>query len=325
MIPKKTSSSMSRRNRNEGPSESFQEALRALDRDGAAAATVQPLSDLSRADARALRQAWSRLARETRYRCVSLMASLSSEELRYNFERALVVALSDEDPDIRTLAADALWESESSTLLDELLRLLAREDTQQARVAVINALGRYARLASEDQLSSAQRESLERALLDVADNDPRVDVRSSAMAAVAYLRPASLGPAVERAFDEGDDAERLAAVQAMGRYGGREWASRIIDALRGGDSELRIEAARAAPYVEDTRVVAFLFDAAEDEDDPELQVAAISALGEVGGEQVRRFLEEMRDTTTGEIAQAAEEALAHARLLDGDDTLLGLF
>jgi len=309
---------MSRRQLNQEPSESFQFALRALDRDGAAPATVEPLSDLSRADARALRRAWPSLERNTRYRCVALMASLATDELRYNFERALLVALSDEDPEIRTMAADALWESESSAALDELLRLLAREDAPAVRVTLINALGRYARLASEDQLSISQRESIERVLLDAVDNDPRAEVRASAMAAVAYLRPASLGPSLERAFDEGDDDERLAAVQAMGRFGGREWASRIIDALRGGDSDLRIEAAQAAPYVEDTRVIPFLFDAAEDEDDTDLQRAAVAALGELGGEQVQRFLEEMRDTTSGELAEAIEEALANVRFMNGD-------
>jgi HEAT repeat protein len=310
---------MSRRRHSNSGADSIGVVVNALRRDGAAAATVEPLSDLSRAEARELRELWPGLEGATRFKTVALMASLGAEDVRFNFERALLIALADQDPEIRVEAAGGLWETESSAYLEALLERLPNEPSPRVRAVMVEALGRFARLASDGQLTDAQSAMTESALLRATESDPDEVVRLNALAAVAYLRPAHLIASVEFAFDEGDEAARIAAVRAMGRYGGRNWASRIIDALRVGDSELRAAAALAAPYVEDRRVIPFLFEAAEEHEETDLQLAAIAALGDVGGEQVRRFLEQIKDSSESPVSNAAEDALANASLLEGAD------
>ncbi len=320
MIPRKMSSSMSRlRPSNAHSASELTIIVDLLARDGAAAVTVEPLSDLTLADARALKAAWPALARDTRLGAVSLMSSLGKDDIRLDFERALIVALGDEDPTVRLEAATALWECESSTLLEQFLHRIPAELDDDVRLVFVNGLGRFARLASEGRLTPGQSECVKTVLIRTLEEDSNGLVRLAALAAVSYLRPAGLANAIRLAFDEGGEAAQLAAVKAMGRYGGREWSSRIIDALRSEDTDLRVEAALAAPYVEDRRALPFLYEAAEDEDEIELQLAAISALGEVGGEQVRKFLEEIRDSSSGPVAEAAENALGQASLLDGFD------
>lgn len=297
--------------------DSLAEAIDTLTRDGAAAATVEPLSDLSLPAARYLRKRWGDWPRSTRLAVVSKMASLGDEDVRFNFERALLVALSDEDPEVRLAAADALWEAESTALLNELHRRADVETDTRVSRSLLRALGKFARLAVEGRLDADQRLRTEDLLVDAAINNPSEDIQLEAMVAVAYLRPVAIVSRIEDAYDHGHDEAREQALRAMGRFGGQQWSSRVIDTLRAGDSDQRVEAARSAPYVEDRRVVPYLYEAAEDDEIPEIQFAALRALGEIGGPEIRSFLEEMRDSTSGDVSQAADNALGNASLLDG--------
>ncbi|CAN5784743.1 hypothetical protein BH23CHL2_BH23CHL2_29180 [soil metagenome] len=297
--------------------DSLAEAIDTLTRDGAAAATVEPLSDLSLPAARYLRKRWGDWPRSTRLAVVSEMASLGEEDVRFSFERALLVALSDEDPDVRLAAVEALWESEATALLNELLRRADVETETRVRRSLLRTIGRFARLAVEGRLDADQRRRIEELLVDAALRDSSEDIQLEAMVAVAYLQPVAIASQIEDAYDQGHDEAREQALRAMGRFGGQQWSSRVIDALRAGDSDQRVEAARAAPYVEDRRVVPYLYEAAEDDERPDIQFAALRALGEIGGPEIRSFLEEMRDSTSGDVSQAADNALGNASLLDG--------
>ncbi|MEZ4572412.1 MAG: HEAT repeat domain-containing protein [Thermomicrobiales bacterium] len=274
-------------------------------------------SDLSISEARYLRGRWSALPVSLRQQIVALMATLGDEDVRFNFERALHVALSDSEPEVRLAGVVALWEAESTSLLDALLDIVDDESSERVRIAIVEALGRFARLAMEGRISEDQQQRVNQKLVDIALNETDEDVWLAALAAAAYLRSPALESRIFQTYDEGHDEAREIALRAMGRYGGSQWASRVIDSIRAGDADQRTEAARAAPYVEDRRVVPYLYEAAEDDEEADLQLAAVAALGEIGGPEVRSFLEELRDSTTGDVLLAAETALANAQLLDG--------
>lgn len=308
---------MRRRPPNERDQRDLEAAVNTLVRDGAAHVTVEPLADLSLPGARYLRQRWNDMPEALRLATIHQMAASAAEDVRLDFERALAIGLQDASPEIRRESIEALWESESTSLLKQLLDALSGEEHPTVRVALVQALARYAQLASEDSVDIDFELPLEQTLTSVALDDESGEVRLAALAAAAYLRPALLEPEIVRAYDEGHDDARELAIQAMGRFGGKRWAPRVIDALLVGDDDLRIAAAKAAPYVEDRRIIPYLYEAAEDEEFPEMQLTAIWALGEIGGQNVQSFLESLRDTATGEVADAAESALENAALLEG--------
>lgn len=308
---------MSRRRPSAGDREALSAALDTLARDGAATVTVEPLSDLTHDEVRLFQERWNEFPSSLRLSIIRQMAASAAEDLRLNFERALIVALSDPDPDVRVEATNALWEVESTALLSALLDRFSVEDDARARVAQADALGRFARLASEDEVAGDLRVTIERKLVAAAQDDASESVRLAALSAAAYLRPQELEETIIRTYDDGHDEAREIAIRAMGRFGGSRWANRIIDALISGDEDQRVEAANAAPYVEDRRVIPYLFEAAEDDESADLQLAAIRALGEIGGTNVQNFLERLRDSTADAISSVAEEALENAALLDG--------
>lgn len=319
MTTKKTCSSMSRlrRSGHSDDASKIADAVEVLVRDGAASVTVEPLADLKLAGARELVERWPSIPEALRLDIVKLMDALAAEDVRLNFERALVIGLHDSSPNVRLASVNALWESESTAYLTTLLARVPEEPDAGVRTAMVEALGQYARRASDGLLQADLHQQLEQLLVDLAFEDPHERTRLAAMAAAAYFRPGRLEAEIRRAFDDGHDEAVESALRAMGRFGGERWATRVIDALRAGDTEQRLEAAAAAPYVEDRRVLPYLYEAAEDDEAPELQLAAVQALGEIGGPAVQSFLESFRDSTTGAVADAAEEALENAALLEG--------
>ena len=317
------SSSMSRRRTDPAKRQPIDDDIDQLLRDGPAAATIRPFSDLSLAAARRLGVRWPTLPAEVRLVAVREMTTLGERDVRLNFERALAIAMTDSNADIRAAAVMGLWEAKSDAVQRQLLRLAPDEPDWRVRTAMFDALGRCAeyRVVSGDDGLSSKTASL---LLDAAITDTSEAARLAAMAAASYFQPEELIAVIESAFDDGSDDARESALVAMGRFGGSRWASRVIDGLRSGSDEERIAAAGAAPYIEDQRVVTYLYEAAEDDDAIELQVAAISGLGEIGGREVRKFLEEVQDSPDEQIRDAAEIALANAALLDGVDNQVGL-
>jgi HEAT repeat protein len=308
---------MLRQRRRNSDLNSVAAAVEALERDGAAAVTVETLKDLSVSEAAFVRERWSDLADDLRHAIITQMALLSGEDVRMNFERVFMIGLADANPDIRLEATGAMWEVESTALLAALLQRLEHEPEARVRVVLVEALGRFAGLIVEGGFETDRRDDAESLLVDVALDDENEDVRLAGLAAAAYFRPTEIEAEIAGAYDDGHDEAKEIALRAMGRFGGRRWASRVIDGLAAGDEEQRLAAAAAAPYVEDRRVLPYLFEAAEDDDGPELQLAAILALGNIGGTHVQSFLETLKDSTAGDAAMAAEAALESAALLEG--------
>jgi HEAT repeat protein len=307
---------MSRRLPEATGTSTIEQAVETLQQHGVAPATIQAFSDLSRDDARQLRRRWPELNGSVRLEAVAQMGARAREDVRTNFERALMVALTDDDVEVRLAAINGLWECDSTALLESLLAHTKDEPADIVRVAEVDALGRFARDAGEECFETAQAGETAQLLMHLATTDRSEAVRLAALTSAAYLRPDGLAELIADAFDNGHDDARVAAVRAMGRYGGQRWAGRVIDALRVGDSELRTEAASAAAFVEDQRVLPYLYESAED-DELELQLSAIAALGEIGGQEARRFLRDLRDSSESDITDAAEDALANASLSEG--------
>jgi HEAT repeat protein len=102
----------------------------------------------------------------------------------------------------------------------------------------------------------------------------------------------------------------------MGRSASDNWLQILIFNFDDDDADIRMAAATAAG--------ALLHDAAVtplgmllDDSETDVQIAALQALGEIGGEEAERILTRcQRESVIPEVREAAEDALAAAKLLD---------
>jgi HEAT repeat protein len=95
----------------------------------------------------------------------------------------------------------------------------------------------------------------------------------------------------------------------MGRNCDRSWLETIFDELQSEEPAMRYEAANACRELGEDEAIPRLAVLVND-DDLQVQVAAIQALGAIGGASVKKLLTELAQRTTDEgVREAAEAAV----------------
>jgi HEAT repeat protein len=123
--------------------------------------------------------------------------------------------------------------------------------------------------------------------------------------------------AIDRAYTDGDDLLRVSALFAMGRsLDPDRWGESVIDDLGNTNAEIRFEAVRSAGELQLDEAVSALALLLDDPDGDVLEMA-IWSLGEIGGEEARRILEEKLESADEDLSELIEDALSNAELMDG--------
>ena len=110
---------------------------------------------------------------------------------------------------------------------------------------------------------------------------------------------------------------RVSAIFAMGRSADSCWARHVCQELFSPNPELHYEAARACGELQLAEAVSELEELADDAD-PEVQEAALWALGQIGGGKAREILERYCHAQDEATRTAAEAALDELEFLHGE-------
>lgn len=272
------------------------------------------LSDLGAADVRLVEAAWSGVPVATRLRTVQELVDMVEERLDFHFGRFLRISLADEDPRVRQLAINGLWEDEGADMAGRLCALMETDESQDVRAQAAQGLARFADLAELGQLEPSAAD-LQQRLFAVATNDEESwHVRRRAVeAASSFASDPRLPDLIERMFEEDELGLRASAVYAMGRAMDRRWLATTINQFVSDDAEIRYEAARAAGMLGDTDALPGLSELARD-DDLEVRLAAITAVGQIGGSAAVRILRRLVEEAPETDDEAIDDALIEASI-----------
>ncbi len=195
------------------------------------------------------------------------------------------------DSDGRRLACELLGGAGSPRTLDRLLIALGDEDPE-VRTAAASALGRRA-----DPVACEPLVLQLRAL--VADDEPdwveEREALTEALGALAQATPTATRTVLGRlreALTDGAEPLRLATAQILGRVGGAEHGALIALLIQDPSPRVRAEAARALARIASGRVPEDLHLAMADES-PDVRRAVAAALGEIDAPAVLHDLEHM--------------------------------
>ncbi|MGH9176840.1 MAG: HEAT repeat domain-containing protein, partial [Vicinamibacterales bacterium] len=275
---------------------------------------VEELSDLSRTGASRLQERWAGLPEATRSRLVVSCREATERSVEHNFDRALLIALGDPEPEIRLAAIEGLAELESAAFCELLVARVEAEPDERVRAAEALALGRFALQCELGELDDDSASEVRDTLLRLIESDPSREVRRRALEAAGYLSgDEAVVDEIERAYDSGDHWLRVSAIHAMGRQADGRWLDIVHDELSSDEPDLRFEAVMALGSIGDERSVGALIDALGD-DDVEVRLAAIGSLGAIGGHLAINTLRRLMEDDSPAIADAAEDALEDARL-----------
>lgn len=266
--------------------------------------------------------AWQLISADRRRKIVQSLVDLTEDSFEANYTELFRYLLEDEDPQVRALAIDGLWEEESSILVKPLVALLRSDPSVIVRAAAATSLARFALSAELDKLTEEHaalvRESL---VATIRNSEEDLEVRRRAIESVAFFGDEEVRGIVAAAYENDDPRMRASAVFAMGRASDKYWSKTILAELESNDSQVRYEATRASGELELKKAIPRLIQLT---DDPDIEVAnaAIAALGQIGGEEARQALEHL---VTGEdegLREAAQDSLDELTFTESANLML---
>lgn len=280
---------------------------------------LRSLSGLDPRDRSAVWEEWQRIPVGRRIEIAHAMVELAEDNIDLDFTVMFEWLLDDADATVRASAIEGLWECDTLPILRRMLALL-HDPAEQVRAAAAMALGRFAYMAEIEEIDATYGQQVHDALLAlIRDASQPIEVRRRAIESAGYFAGSDeVQQQIELAYASSDQLMRESALMAMGRSMLPRWLPIVSRELESPSPALRYEAARAAGEMADmarslvSRVVRLCSDT-----DTEVALAAIWALGQIGGETARRTLQRISGSEDEARSQAAAEALEELTLEEG--------
>jgi len=280
--------------------------------------TLHNLSKLEPEDFERLTAVWSAIPTARRRALVKELVGIAEASFEVDFEPIFRWGLCDNDHEVRTASVEGLWENEELALMDELLQLLHNDPSAQVRAAAALSLGRFILLGELGKLPQDRWKPAYEALCNlIVEESDEFDVRRRALESVAYVSSKKVIALLDRAYEHPAEKMRISAVFGMGRSADARWIDTVIEELFSISPEMRYEAARACGELEARPAVPRLAELIDDPD-REVQEAALWALGQIGGEEVRKLLQACSEADDEVIRSAAEAALEEMQFMQGE-------
>ena len=271
------------------------------------------LSDIAPVQLKPLFKVWHEIPLSRRH---SLLAHLRNEleiDVLYSFNALARPLLQDEDGIIRSFALRLLADYEREDLLPTFIDLAMNDPEIEVREEAISLLGIYIYYGELDEVSEKNLKKIEVAILQIAKSDPKTKLRQRAVEALGFSSRKEVPALIEDAWQKESALWKASAVFAMGRSYDERWQEEILEGLVHENEIVRLSATKAAGNISLSLARPILLNNLEEESDEAVLRASIWSLSEIGGEDVREYLQALLDHLKDEEEQEAyiEEALAN--------------
>ncbi len=285
-------------------------------------AELYRLSDMQAEEWAAFVAGWTAVPNERRQVIVRHLADIAEDNFVVDFSPVFVHNFQDPLPEVRVAALDGLWDSTDLQHIPHITTLLQKDPVEEVRAAAAGALGHYVLLAEWGQLPERILPGLIDTLLAEYDNEETADsVRRVLLEGLGAASHSRISKIIEEAYENGDALMQMSAVFAMGNTADRRWTVTVLGEMESPYEDMRAEAARAAGAIGNSDFVPRLAELAYDED-LGVRLAAVTSLGQIGGDEVQRILADMHDDPEveeiDELFEAVEEAMEEATMMAGD-------
>jgi HEAT repeat protein len=161
------------------------------------------------------------------------------------------------------------------------------------------------------ELPDGKRELLEETLLEAA-HFQHTSVARAALEALGYSSRPELDRLILSAFNRPDPLWQAAALFAAGHSADNRWQEQIITGMLSEDANVRLVAVQSAGELELAAARKPLLDMLEDELDDDVFQAIVWSLSQIGGEDVRTYIQALlAEAEDDEQIEYLEEAMAN--------------
>ena len=249
------------------------------------------LSGLTDSDVSSMDRLWASVPVERRRRLIERLVTMAENNIDLDFTSIFKHSLNDEDPMVRALGVNGLWESNDRKMVMPLLALLQQDSHKDVRASAAVALGKFGTLAQDGKLLSRDGERIKEMLLNLLeepDEDP--DVWRRVLEAAAVFNTPRVRELIGSAYGSEQSKLRISAIFAMGKTADPAWLPTLIEAVGDDDPAVRYESAVALGELAEEEAVPHLLPLIKDHD-TQVQLASIKSMGAIGGQLAAHALQ----------------------------------
>jgi HEAT repeat protein len=310
-------------------STSFQNVLDTLLSDGKdfPRSYLQEFSDIGALELKSLLDVWPRVKPSRKLTLLEELDALAETDTLVSFDDVARALLTDPEPDVRTRAIRLLDEYEDPKVVPSYLDMLKNDLDTNVRVEAANALNLFVELGELEEIPEKIYHQVEDALLASAASEDDVRVRRTALESLGYSSRPEVTTLIESAFHRQDPHWQASALVAMGRSADERWDDEVTHSLIHVNDRIRKAAVEAAGELSLQTARPILLKMLGEEEDATILRSVIWSLSQIGGEDVRTYLEnildQLEDDETEQIAflEEALDNLAFTEDLDRFDLL----
>jgi HEAT repeats len=272
---------------------------------------LSEFSDIPPAALQSLLEAWPRIESSRKLLLLDRLNARANEDTLVCFDDLGRALLADPEPQVRIRAMRLLVECEDVHLVPTYIEMLTKDSDAAVRVEAASMLGIFVQLGEFEDIPDNVHHRIEDVLLEVLNGEDVPSVRRQALEALGFSSRIEVPVLIESSFKRQDPAWQASAIFAMGRTNDERWADKVLRAIVSEDRRVRLAAVQASGELGLALARPLLLRLLEDEDDEAIAGAAIWSLSQIGGEDVRLYLQNLLDKIEDDDDQAAflEEAL----------------
>ena len=287
---------------------------------------LQEFSDIGTDELNSLLEIWPRIKPGRKLTLLEELDSLADADTLVSFDDLARALLTDSDPNVRVKAIRLLDESEDTKLVPAFLDMLKNDSEANVRAEAANALNLFVDLGELEKIPEDTFHEIEDALLASANSEDDLRVRRASLESLGYSSRPEVTTLIDSAFHREDPNWRASALVAMGRSADERWEEDVTSSLVSDDDRVKRAAAEAAGELGLRSARPILLNMLVEEDEAgEIASAAIWSLSQIGGEDVRTYLESLLDQTEDddqiEFLEEALDNLAFTEDLDRFDLI----
>jgi len=238
------------------------------------------------------------------------LQTLTDNDTRVCFDDFARAILNDPDAQVRISAIHLLEECDDAKLVPIYLKMLSDDPEASARKAAAAALGKFVQLGELEGIPKKTQRRIEEALQEKANGEDQASVRRQALESIGYSARPEAMVLIKSAFQREDPDWQASALSAMGHSSDERWEKEVLPKLLDEIPRVQSAAIEAAGELGLTSAREILLKLLVDEENDDLVSTAIWSLSQIGGEDVRVYLEGLLDQTEDEDqVEFLEEAL----------------
>src|SRR5258706_3620453 len=258
-------------------------------------------SDIGPLELQTLLDIWPRVELKRKLTLLEGLESLVEKDTLVNFDDFARPLLADPEAEVRTRALHLLGEYDNEKFIPTYLTMLKYDTNADVRAQVADNLAYFVALGELEEISEQTYREVQAGLLESARGEDVTRVRRHALKALGYASKPEVIALIGSALQHKDADWQASALVAIGRSADERWEEVILRALLDENDTIRLAAVQAAGNLPLKSARTMLLQIlAEGEDDDEIIGAAIWSLSQIGGEDVRTFLEALLDQTDEE-------------------------